>query len=147
VWLTMGKRRWFRAYVERLLTDQFEATELVVDDDGDVPFHSGSAACYVTVEERPVLGVRVWGMAALDIKPTAAVLREVNELNQRASLAKVSLAANAVRVDLRLPADQVSARSLSRACGQVCSIADDIGLLFAGVYGGATPYAVEAQAS
>ena len=45
----MGKRRWFRAYVEHLL------------------------------------------LGATGTKPTAGALREVNELNQRASLAKVVL--------------------------------------------------------
>ena len=45
----------------------------------------------------------------------------------------------------RLPADVVTPRSLERACGQVCGVADDIGSLFAGVYGGSTPFPVEAQ--
>jgi hypothetical protein len=49
-------------------------------------------------------------------------------------------------VEVRLPADQVSPRSLRRACQQVCTIADDIGSLFAGVYGGSTPFPVDAQA-
>jgi hypothetical protein len=85
-------------------------------------------------------------MAATGIKPTAAVLREVNELNQQATLAKVVLAGDRVWVEVRLPADQVSPRSLRRACQQVCTIADDIGSLFAGVYGGSTPFPVDAQA-
>ena len=141
----MGKRRWFRAYVERLLMDHFETSSLVVDADGDVPFHQGTSACFVSVVERP-LGVRVWGLAATGIKPSAGALREVNELNQRAALARVVLVDGRVWVEVRLPADQVSARSLGRACEQVCSVADDIGSLFAGVYGGSTPFAVEAEA-
>ena len=51
-----------------------------------------------------------------------------------------------VWVEVRLPADQVSARSLARAARQVCSVADDIGSLFADVHGGSTPFAVEAEA-
>ena len=141
----MGKRRWFRAYVERLLLDHFETSSLIVDADGDVPFHQGSSACYVSVVQRP-LGVRVWGLAAVGIKPTAGALREVNELNQRASLVRVVLVGGRVWVEVRLPADQVSARSLARACRQVCSVADDIGSLFADVHGGSTPFAVEAEA-
>lgn len=141
----MGKRAWFRAFVERLLMEEFQTQELVVDEDGDVPFHSGSSACYVTVEHEPYLGVRVWGIAALGIRPTVGALREVNELNHRSSLTKIALVGDRVRVDLRLPADQVTARSLGRACGQVCSVSDDIGALFAGVYGGSTPFAVETR--
>ena len=141
----MGKWAWFRVYVERLLMEQFDTTSLVKDGDGDVPFSKGTSACFVTVEDRP-LGVRVWGMAATGIRPTAAVLREVNELNQRTSHAKVVHAGDRVWVELRVPADQVAARSVRRACGQVCSIADDIGSLFAGVHGGSTPFPVDAQA-
>jgi type III secretion system-like peptide-binding chaperone len=141
----VGKRAWFGAYVDRLLMEQFDTTTLLKDDDGDVPFSKGTSACFVSVERRR-LGVRVWGMAAMGIKPTAAALREVNELNQQATLAKVVLAGDRVWVEVRLPADQVSARSLRRACQQVCTIADDIGSLFAGVYGGSTPFPVQAQA-
>ena len=143
--MPVGKRAWFGAYVDRLLMEQFETTTLLKDDDGDVPFSKGTSACFVSVERRR-LGVRVWGMAAMGIKPTAAALREVNELNQQATLAKVVLAGDRVWVEVRLPADQVSARSLRRACQQVCTIADDIGSLFAGVYGGSTPFPVQAQA-
>ena len=143
--MPVGKRAWFRAYVDRLLMEQFDTTTLLKDDDGDVPFSKGTSACFVSVERRR-LGVRVWGMAAMGIKPTAAALREVNELNQQATLAKVVLAGDRVWVEVRLPADQVSARSLRRACQQVCTIADDIGSLFAGVYGGSTPFPVQAQA-
>lgn len=143
--MPVGKRAWFGAYVDRLLMEQFDTTTLLKDDDGDVPFSKGTSACFVSVERRR-LGVRVWGMAAMGIKPTAAALREVNELNQQATLAKVVLAGDRVWVEVRLPADQVSARSLRRACQQVCTIADDIGSLFAGVYGGSTPFPVQAQA-
>ena len=143
--MPVGKRAWFGAYVDRLLMEQFDTTTLLKDDDGDVPFSKGTSACFVSVERRR-LGVRVWGMAAMGVKPTAAALHEVNELNQQATLAKVVLAGDRVWVEVRLPADQVSARSLRRACQQVCTIADDIGSLFAGVYGGSTPFPVQAQA-
>lgn len=143
----MGKRQWFRVFVEHLLMDEFSTSEVIRDADGDVPFHSGSSACFVTVEEEPELGVRVWGMAALGLRPTAAVLREVNDLNDKARLAKVVLADGGVCVELRLPADQVTAKSLSRACGQVVRCADDIGVLFAGIHGGSTPFASPARAS
>lgn len=142
----MGKKVWFRAFVERLLMTEFDTRELVVDVDGDVPFHDGSAACWVSIEARPAMAVRVWGIAAEGIRPTAAALREVNDLNQRAGLAKVALVGGRVVVELRLPADQVSARSLSRACGHVVGMADEVGVLFAGVFGGSTPYPAVVEA-
>lgn len=144
--MPVGRKRWFRAYVERLLMAEFETSELMVDVDGDIPFNSGTSACFVTIETSGPLAVRVWGVAATGIRPTAAALREVNELNRRAGLAKVVLASDAVVVELRLPADQASAKSLARACRHVVGLADDVGGLFAGVFGGATPFAVESQA-
>ena len=142
----MGKRAWFRAFVERLLMAEFETDELTVDADGDVPFHCGSAACWVGIETRSAMAVRVWAVAAEGIRPTAAALREVNDLNLRAGLAKVVLVGGRVVVELRLPADQVSAGSLSRACRHVVGLADEVGVLFAGVFGGSTPYPAVAEA-
>jgi hypothetical protein len=142
----MGKTVWFRAFVERLLMAQFDTCELVVDVDGDVPFRDGSAACWVSLETRPAMAVRVWGIAADGIRPTAAALREVNDLNERAGLAKVTLVGGRVVVEVRLPADQVSARSLSRACGHVVGMADEVGVLFAGVFGGSTPFPAALEA-
>ena len=142
----MGKRVWFRAFVERLLMAEFETDELIVDVDGDVPFHSGSAACWVSTETRGTMAVRVWAVAAEGIRPTAAALREVNDLNARAALAKVVLVGGRVVVELRLPADQVAAASLARACRHVVGLADEVGVLFAGVFGGSTPFPVPAEA-
>jgi hypothetical protein len=142
----MGKKVWFRTFVERLLMAQFDTPELVVDVDGDVPFRDGSAACWVSIETRPAMAVRVWGIAADGIRPTAAALREVNDLNERAGLAKVTLVRGRVVVEVRLPADQVSARSLSRACGHVVGMADEVGVLFAGVFGGSTPFPAAVEA-
>ena len=142
----MGKKVWFRAFVERLLMAQFDTCELVVDVDGDVPFRDGSAACWLSIETRPAMAVRVWGIAADGIRPTAAALREVNDLNERAGLAKVTLVGGRVVVEVRLPADQVSARSLSRACGHVVGMADEVGVLFAAVFGGSTPFPAALEA-
>ena len=141
----MGRKKWFRAYVERLLMEQFGVRELLVDGDGDVPFHRGSSACWVSVETRGPLAVRVWAVAAGGLRPTAAVLREVNDLNGCAGLAKVVLEHGRVVVELRLPADQVTRRSLERACGHVLGLADDVGGLFT-VHGGSTPFPAPLQA-
>ncbi len=59
----MGKKVWFRAFVERLLMAQFDTRELVVDVDGDVPFHDETAACWVSIETRPAQASRPTGSA------------------------------------------------------------------------------------
>lgn len=127
---------WFRAFVERSLQQMWELPEVVKDDDGDYPFGDESTTAYVTVEEEPGLGVCVWSYAARGVKGTVRVLREVNDLNISSRLCKVMWRDGVVRVELRLPADQVSAQSLERACGHVEGIASDIGQMFAVVHGG-----------
>jgi hypothetical protein len=127
---------WFRAFVERSLQQMWELPEVVKDDDGDYPFGDESTTAYVTVEEEPGLGVCVWSYAARGVKGTVRVLREVNDLNISSRLCKVMWRDGVVRVELRLPADLVSAQSLERACGHVEGIASDIGQMFAVVHGG-----------
>ena len=77
----------------------------------------------------------MWSDAAHGVKGGASVLREVNDLNMQSWLCKVMWLGGAIRVELRLPADQVSAESLERACWHVEGSAFDIGPIFAVVQG------------
>jgi hypothetical protein len=137
---------WFGAFVERLMEQVMELPKVVPDEDGDYPFGEDGTTAYVTVEPAPALGVCVWSYAALGVKGTVKVLREVNDLNISSRLCKVVWRGGVVRVELRLPADQVSAESLKRACGHVEGISSDIGQMFAVVHGGESVLA-EPQAS
>jgi hypothetical protein len=141
-----NEAEWFRAFVERSLQQVWESQEIVHDDDGDYPFGDESTTAYVTVEEQQGLGVCVWSCAAWGVKGTVRVLREVNDLNLSSRLCKVMWRNGVIRVELRLPADQVSAESLGRASAHVASIASDIGQMFAVVHGGERALA-EPQAS
>ena len=127
---------WFRAFVERSMQEVLESPEVVQDGDGDYPFTDGSSMTYVTVEPAPGLGVCVWSYAARQVKGSARVLREVNDLNMGSWLCKVMWRSGLIRVEQRLPADQVSAESLGRACWHVDGAASDIGQMFAVVHGG-----------
>ena len=137
---------WFGAFVECSLVEAFELDEVVQDEDGDYPFGDGTTTVYVTVEPVPGLGVCVWSYAARGVKRSMSVLREINDLNAQSRLSKVMWLHGAIRVELRLPADQVSAQSLARACGHVEGTAADIGQMFAVVHGGECALA-ETQAS
>jgi hypothetical protein len=137
---------WFRAFVECSLQQAWGLQELVQDGDGDFPFGDGSTTAYVTVEPAPGLGVCVWSYAAYGVKGSLRVLREVNDLNMASDLCKVMWANGCIRVELRVPADQVSAESLGRACGHVNGCTSHIGDLFALVHGGESALA-ESQAS
>jgi len=127
---------WFRAFVERSMQEVLESPEVEPDEDGDYPFTDGSSMTYVSVDPEPGLGVCVWCYAAHQVKGSASVLREINELNMRSWLCKVVWRDGLIRVEQRLPADMVSGESLRRACWHVDGIASDIGAMFAVVHGG-----------
>jgi hypothetical protein len=78
----------------------------------------------------------VWSYAAYQVKGSASVLREINELNMRSWLCKVVWRDGLIRVEQRLAADVVSVESLGRACWHVDGTASDIGAMFAVVHGG-----------
>lgn len=126
---------WFKAFVERTLQEVWEVPEIDEDDDGDYPYNDGISVSFVSVEG-PRLGVRVWSYAAHGVKGTASVLREVNALNVAASLCKATWSGGGILVEIRLPAEQVSAESLERACGHVQRMSSSIGKMFAVVHGG-----------
>lgn len=137
---------WFRAFVERSLQEVWEAPKVVGDDDGDYPYGEEGLIGFVSVEPAPVRGVCVWSYAAHGVKGTAGVLREVNDLNMGSWLCKVMWCQDSIRVEMRLPADQVSVESLERACGHVQGMTRDIGEMFAVVHGDASAL-VQPQAS
>lgn len=127
---------WFRAFVERSMQEVLESPEVEPDEDGDYPFTDGSAMTYVSIDPEPGLGVCVWSYAAHQVKGSASVLREINELNLRSWLCKVVWRDGLIRVEQRLPADMVSVESLRRACWHVDGTVSDIGAMFAVVHGG-----------
>ena len=80
-----------RSHVERCLQDIWDVPDLVIDDDGDYPYRRGTAMCWVSPFDGPVPGVRVFAHAAYGLKPSAKLLREVNDLNVRSTWARVAL--------------------------------------------------------
>jgi hypothetical protein len=132
-----------RSHVERCLQDIWDVPDLVIDDDGDYPYRRGTAMCWVSPFDGPVPGVRVFAHAAYGLKPSAKLLREVNDLNVRSVWARVALLNGVVRVSAELHWAAVDRLALEQAARGVGEVADDIGALLATVYGGHTPFPVE----
>ena len=89
--------------------------------------------------------MRAFAHAAYELKPSAKLLREVNDLNVRSVWARVAFQNGVVRVSAELhwaAADRLALAQAAQAVGQV---ADDIGALLATVYGGHTPFPAEEQ--
>ena len=90
-----------RSHVKELLRAAFGWEQVVVDEDGDVPIRCGTAMVYASVVGRGRL-VRVWSRAVSGVRPTKAVLREVNDANAHAVVARVYAAHGGVRYDYLL---------------------------------------------
>ena len=129
-----------RSHVERCLQDIWGVPELVVDEDGDYHFRHGTAACWVSLDGTAGDGVRVIANAAVGLKPSARLLREVNDLNVGARWVRVTLNRGIVHVSRELHWTAVERMPLQQAIHGVGSVADHIGLLLASVHGGQTPF-------
>jgi hypothetical protein len=68
------------------------------------------------------------------------VLKQINDINQRCRIAHLIYTNSVVNVVQAMPAEACTPETLKKACEAVCKIADDVGVLFAAVYGGATPF-------
>ena len=147
----MDETTLLRAHVERVLEDAWDVHRAEKDQDGDYPFRWGTAACWVRVEPGTPEGmppaVSVFAHAAKDLKQSAKLLAEVNELNLRSRWAKVGFDGGAVIVSRTLDVAGSERDSLMNACDAVGRVADDIGSLFAGVYGGVTPFPPQTESA
>jgi hypothetical protein len=135
-----------RSHVERALQGIWEQTDLVVDDDGDYPFRSRTALCWVQVVGGEQPAVRVFAQAASDVPEGKRMFRELAELNSCSRWAKISWVHGVVVVDESIHWLSVDRAALERAMESVMVVSDDIGPMLAAVHGGETPFPLDAEA-
>ena len=128
-----------RSHVERCLQDLWSVERVLPDADGDYCYGSGSAACYIGLDSAEPVVVKAVACAAVEVKKTAKLLDELNEVNARCRMARVYWINGAVLVEQTLFADTVDRGSLAHAGQSVAHIANDLGPMIAAVYGGRTP--------
>jgi hypothetical protein len=124
-----------RSHVKELAREAFDLTEVVVDSDGDLPFHNGTAVFYVSVVANGRL-VRVWSRAVDGVAVTKPVLREVNDANAWLVLARTWVHGNGVMVEGCLPIETLRAEDLRALCAEVGTTADRLGSMLSAVHGG-----------
>jgi hypothetical protein len=136
----MSDELWVRSHVERLLQDEWEVCRVDPDPDGNYPFRRRTASCWVSVvtDETPAM-VRVAACAASGLRLTAALLRELNEIQLRALSASVCWHDGNVVVFQTLSPVGLTRPVLAQALHAVSGVAADIGVLVAGMFGGTTP--------
>ena len=124
-----------RSHVKECLREGFELPQLVVDEDGDLPFTCGTARYWVTVRS---VGrkVKVWSTAVFGVKPVAAVLREVNEVNAGLQHSRAYVSQHRLVVEGVLPVDGLTPEDLRDLCVEVGGVADQVGQMISAVHGG-----------
>jgi hypothetical protein len=130
-----------RSHVERCLQDLWNTHDLKPDCDGDYPFRSGSAACWISLDAADPPLVKAVACAVVDVKKSAKLLAELNELNARCRTAHVYWHNGAILVEQSMLAHTVDRKSLAQAGQSVAVVANDVGPMIATVFGGHTPIA------
>lgn len=136
---------WLRSHVERCLQDLWQRYPLETDGDRDYPFRYGTAGCWVHVEPEEPGTVRVVGIAARELRRSAKLLAEVNDVNARTRTAHAYFTNGAVLVEQALLASTVTRESLGQACTAVGSVAHDIGGILAVMFDGETVFPEELE--
>ncbi|MBA2560904.1 MAG: hypothetical protein H0V07_13655 [Propionibacteriales bacterium] len=133
---------WLTAYVEKCMKEGWGGSMEAPNCFGDiVSFRSGTTECTVRAEDDWPMMVRVMATAVQDARLSLKLLREINEINSSSRVANVWWNDGSVVVECSLFAEAVDGSSLSSACWHVSQVANDIGIGFAAMYDGSTPYA------
>jgi hypothetical protein len=136
---------WLRSHLERCLQDTWQDYSVAMDDDGDYPFRFGTAACYISIT--PIGDehhIRVWAIAARDIVRSAKMFSELNDFNAQVRSAHAFWFYRTIYVEQLVHADGLTAATVAQAYLSVGTLADELGVLLASMFGGQTPYQVEA---
>jgi hypothetical protein len=145
--MNMSEKLWITSHVERLLADEWEVCRAYPDADGDFPWSHGTAIGWVSViDGGDGFMVRVWAHAAYDVKPSAKLLRELNDIQGRSLSTAIYLAGHIAVVEQTISPIGLTQPVLAQALGAVRTIADDTGLLVAAMFGGRTPRPAGANA-
>ena len=142
----MTEQAWIRSHVERLLQDEWQVCRVAKDGDGDYMFRNGTAAGWVSVLSSEPVMVRVFAHAVHGLKPSLSVLRELNDIQSRSLSTSIALVHGWVTVSQTISPIALSQEVLAQAISAVGAVANDIGVLLAGVFGGTTPFPVETGA-
>jgi hypothetical protein len=136
----MNEITWLRSHVERCLEDHWGDFPLAVDTDGDYPFRSGTAQCFVSMVNGDPHFIRVWAFVARVPRRSLKLLSELNEINQRATTVRVYWYEGTVIADQALHVGGLNTATLGQACDAVGAAADAIGVLLVAMFGGETPH-------
>ena len=141
----MAEIDWLRSHVQVLLQQEWGLCRVFADDDGDYFFQHGTAAGWVQVLDGVPPLVTVFAHAAFGVKRSYKLLTELNDIQNRTRACHVYLAGTDIRVEQAVLASGLTQASLAHAIHHVGTVADDVGLLLAQMFGGETPFAPQLE--
>ena len=124
-----------RSHVKECLRESLELSTVFVDSDGDVPIAHGTAIYWVAVRSDGKY-VKAWSRPVVGVKQTAALMREVNEVNMGLEHSRLFFAKGMLMLEGVLPVDGLTPEYLHDLCVEVGATADDVGQMISAVYGG-----------
>src|SRR4051794_5081812 len=129
-------------HLVRSIERDFGVTNVEQDDDGDFCVAGGDRPVWV----RPLLCaetplVKVWSPAVFGVKGSAALLREINDLNLNLCQVRVVYDDPVVVVASEVEAESVQPGQIGRLAGIVGSTSAGAGTMIAAVFGGEAAFA------
>ncbi|MBF9328410.1 T3SS (YopN, CesT) and YbjN peptide-binding chaperone 1 [Mycobacteroides chelonae] len=128
-----------RSRIERCLQDLWDDPHVEPDVDGDYLYRSGTATCWIRLDAHEPAIVKAMACAAVDVKKSARLFSELNEINARCRTSHVYWSAGSIIVEQAMLAHAVDLRVLAQAGRSVACVANDIGSMITTLFGGRSP--------
>lgn len=124
-------------HVQRSLRRDFGLPAIEADADGDF----GVAVGDTVVWARPILDhdpplLRLWAPAAKRVRKSAALLREINDVNLGLQQMQCALYGDMVLISAEVEIELIEPGQLGRLLPRVGQAAEQVGYLIAAVFGG-----------
>lgn len=133
-------------HLQRMLMRDLELTlaQVKPEDDGEIAVVGDEGVVLYARLFGDQVWARLWAVAARNLKPSAKLLREVNEHNQALCGARAFLHDGQLVVVGEMPAASLEPGDLRLLADEIVSCALEVGSLVQVVYGGTAPSSADA---
>jgi hypothetical protein len=133
-----------RHHVEKSLRRDMKVQAVEADDDDDYGVACSGSIVWVRpmLDHEPPL-LRVWTRAASGMKKSAALLREINDLNGGLEQVRCVLQGNNIAITAEVEIESIQPGLLGRLVHLVGGNATHIGELVTALHGGERPFALD----
>ena len=120
-------------------------SDLAYDEDGDIGLRYGSALTFIRLISDPAC-VRLFSTVLSNVDEPPGIFARLNDLNIDETLVRFVFRNRSIGCSAEIPAEPLMTAHVSQVFQRFCAIADDMGKLLQGEFGGETAF-VEAISS